>query len=61
MVGVPEDQWWYCLRHSRVEQGPGCPNQARMGPYPDRDTAERALTIAAERNSAWEEENEEER
>jgi hypothetical protein len=26
-------QWWWCLDHARVEQGPGCPNMARLGPY----------------------------
>ncbi len=36
----------------KVSQGkdPGALN--RMGPYPDKDTAERALQIAAERTKA---------
>ncbi|WP_143831847.1 hypothetical protein [Nocardiopsis sp. CNR-923] len=46
--------WWYCLKHMRVEQGAGCPNRERMGPYEDETTAARALAIAAERNEEWE-------
>lgn len=50
---TPQDQWWYCLKHERVEQGPGCPNRMRMGPYPDHDTAASAMSIAARRNEEW--------
>ncbi|WP_116244453.1 hypothetical protein [Nocardiopsis sp. FIRDI 009] len=50
--------WWYCLKHMRVEQGPGCPNRERMGPYETEATAARALAIAAERNEEWEAEDE---
>ena len=28
-----DKQWCFCLRHKTVEQGPGCPNEDRMGPY----------------------------
>lgn len=48
-----EDQWWYCLRHSRAEQGAGCPNKYRLGPYPDEESAVEALRTVAERNEAW--------
>ncbi len=48
-----DDKWWYCLKHKRVEHGPGCPNKVRMGPYPDEATAASALTIAAQRNEEW--------
>ncbi len=30
-----------------------CPAIDRMGPYPDRATAERALEIAKQRTEAW--------
>ncbi|WP_067605972.1 hypothetical protein [Nocardiopsis listeri] len=60
MVDVREDAWWFCLRHNEVEHGKGCPNSERLGPYPDRETASRALSIAAERNEAWEEQEENE-
>lgn len=48
-----DDKWWYCLKHKRVEHGPGCPNKVRMGPYPDEATAASALAIAARRNEEW--------
>lgn len=57
---TPQDKWWYCLRHKRVEHGAGCPNQQRMGPYPDEDTAKRALSIADVRNEEWEASEDEE-
>ena len=47
------DQWWYCLRHKTVEQGPGCPNDERMGPYGSADEASGAPARAAERSEAW--------
>ncbi len=40
--------FWWCLTHGRVEQGPGCPNNERLGPY---DTEQRAAT-ALERTRA---------
>ncbi len=33
----------------------GCPNKARLGPYPTEAEAARALQIAAERTEAWDE------
>ncbi len=36
------DYWW-CLTHVRVEQGPGCPNNERLGPYATREQAESAI------------------
>ncbi|GAA1748123.1 MULTISPECIES: hypothetical protein [Streptomonospora] len=50
-------QWWYCLRHSKPEQGPGCPGKYRLGPYPDEATAAAALNIVAERNESWDEQD----
>jgi hypothetical protein len=35
-------QWWWCLTHRRVEEGPGCPNMERLGPYDTREQAEGA-------------------
>jgi hypothetical protein len=46
-----DDAWYYCLRHHRAEQGKRCWFADRMGPYPDRATAERALDIVRERNA----------
>ena len=32
-----DDQWWFCLKHNEVEQGTGCANSERMGPYATRE------------------------
>ena len=48
-----EDQWWFCLKHQVAEQGEGCANSERMGPYASRTEAEAALTTAADRTEAW--------
>ena len=50
---MSDDQWWFCLRHKQVEQGPGCPNDERMGPYGSAQEAGGALERAAERTEAW--------
>ena len=44
-------QWWYCLRHGRVEKGDGCPNQERLGPYDSEERAAAAPQRAAERTA----------
>ena len=50
--------WYYCLEHQRVEPHDGCPNSERLGPYESREDAERALELAAERNAAYDEDEE---
>ncbi|HZG02374.1 MAG TPA: hypothetical protein VE546_02150 [Streptomyces sp.] len=47
-------EWFYCLEHRKVEEGPECPAKDRMGPYPSRAEAERAMETARERNLQWE-------
>jgi hypothetical protein len=47
------EQWWFCLKHMRVEPDQGCPNKDRMGPYASEVEAANALKTAAERNKAW--------
>ncbi|NGP06798.1 hypothetical protein G6038_15180 [Rhodococcus sp. 14C212] len=56
---MSDEGWYYDVHTGKVSQGkdPGALN--RMGPYPDRATAERALEIAAERNKAADEADEE--
>ena len=49
--GAP--QWFYCLRHHRVEGLVGCRAQDRLGPYATREEAEHALEKVKERNAAW--------
>jgi hypothetical protein len=52
-----EGKWFYCLKHKRVEQGPGCPDRDRMGPYDSENEATHALQRAKERNEEWEAQN----
>lgn len=47
--------WYFCLKHRQVEPKSGCRAADRLGPYPDQETAARALEIAEERNQAAEE------
>lgn len=51
-MGDSDDRWYYCLKHHRAEQSKRCWFGDRMGPYPDRATAERALDIVRERNAS---------
>ncbi|GAB2804992.1 hypothetical protein GCM10027176_07420 [Actinoallomurus bryophytorum] len=52
-----DGKWFYCLKHKRVEQGPGCPDRDRMGPYDSENEATNALQRAKERNEDWESKN----
>jgi hypothetical protein len=45
--------YWFCLTHSSVEPDEGCAHAERLGPYPDRATAEQALERARKRSEAW--------
>ncbi|MET7679624.1 hypothetical protein [Streptomyces sp. NPDC005423] len=47
-------EWYYCLEHKKVEEGPECPAKDRFGPYPTRGEAEHAMESAWERNLEWE-------
>lgn len=46
-------QWWFCLKHQRVEPEQGCPNKDRMGPYASEQEAAGALQRTKERNEAY--------
>ena len=35
--------WWFCLLHLRTEEGKGCPNESRLGPYASQEDAAGAL------------------
>jgi hypothetical protein len=52
ITGKP-GEWYYCLKHQKVEEGPECAAKDRLGPYQSREEAERALETAAERNRDW--------
>ncbi|MGW3471328.1 hypothetical protein ACWDKQ_23365 [Saccharopolyspora sp. NPDC000995] len=47
-----DGSWYFCLKHRHVEPKAGCRAAERLGPYPDRETAARALEIAEERTKA---------
>ena len=49
--------WYYCLVHKRVEPVDGCPNSERLGPFETREEAENAIELAAERNAAFDEDD----
>ena len=47
------EEYWYCLKHHAVEPREGCKNADRLGPYPTREDASRALEKVQQRNEAW--------
>jgi hypothetical protein len=47
------DRYYYCLHHHAVEAEQGCSASHRLGPYPTRDEAARALEKVKERNEEW--------
>jgi hypothetical protein len=50
--------FWFCVKHHRVEQGEDvCPPIDRLGPYPTREEAERALDTAEQRNRDWDQDD----
>ncbi|MFJ8161149.1 hypothetical protein ACIRBY_09460 [Streptomyces sp. NPDC096136] len=51
-VGKP-GEWYYCLVHKKVEEGPECPAKDRFGPYTTREEAAHAMETAQERNLEW--------
>src|SRR5262245_47420073 len=48
-VGKP-GEWYYCLVHKKVEEGPECPAKDRFGPYATPEEAAHAMETAQERN-----------
>ncbi len=46
-------EFWYCLKHERVEPRDGCRNSDRLGPYDSEAAASRALEKVEERNEEW--------
>ncbi|MEO5875138.1 MAG: hypothetical protein ABIS86_08445 [Streptosporangiaceae bacterium] len=49
-----DGQWYFCLKHMKVEHGAGCPDKVRMGPYATQAEAGLAIEHAKERNDSWE-------
>lgn len=50
-----EEEWYYCVEHQAVEPKLGCRITTRLGPYPTRDEAARALEKVERRNEEWDE------
>jgi hypothetical protein len=46
-------QWWYSLKHMRVEKDAGDPNSERLGPFDTEAEAADALENARKRNEQW--------
>jgi hypothetical protein len=45
--------YWFCLTHMAVEPDEGCAHAERLGPYPDRASAQAALERAHRRSEDW--------
>ncbi|QKT06017.1 hypothetical protein HUN08_01540 [Gordonia sp. X0973] len=54
---MSDEQWYYEISTGTVTQGKHGSVFDRMGPYPDEETARRALEIAKERNAAADEDD----
>jgi len=51
---MSETSYWFCVKHHTVETPPDlCPPIDRLGPYPTREEAARALEKVEERNEEW--------
>ena len=47
-------RWWYSLKYGTVEDDDGpTPGKDRLGPFPTREAAARALETVQERNKEW--------
>lgn len=46
-------EWYYCLQHQKVEEGPECPGRRRLGPYGSPAEAAHAVESVRERNEEW--------
>jgi hypothetical protein len=49
--------FWFNPTTGEVEEGKVSSWTHRMGPFPTREAAQRALATVAERNKAWEDED----
>ncbi len=45
--------YWFCLKHHRVEQGEDCALRDRLGPYATQEEAASALEKVEQRNEEW--------
>lgn len=52
-----DNEWYYDTKTGEVTQGKQDGYLDRMGPYPTQQAASEALKTAAERNKAWDEDD----
>ena len=53
----PHGRFWYCVKHHRVETTDNVDSSQRLGPFPDEESAARALQTVAEREKRYEAED----
>lgn len=58
-IAQDDHGWYFNPATGQVEQGQISPWTDRMGPYPTREDASRALATVRERNAAWDAQDEE--
>jgi hypothetical protein len=53
----PHGEYWFCVKHHRVETIDEVDSDERLGPFPDEAAAERALQTVAEREKRYQAED----
>jgi hypothetical protein len=53
----PAGKFWFCLEHHRVETSEEIHGSNKLGPWPTEDAAAHALDTVAERNKAYDAED----
>lgn len=53
-----ETTWWWCLTHSRAEEGVSSPAEERLGPYPSKEAAEGWRDRHEGREDTWDDADE---
>ena len=51
------EEYWYCMKHRRVERYDETDSANRIGPFPTADAAANALQTIAEREQRYEQED----
>lgn len=58
MADENAEQFYWCLHHKRVETTERCGAAMRLGPYKSPDQARQYAQTAAQRDEAWEADDE---
>ena len=56
---MSEGDWFYCLKHHKVEPRDGCRSEDRLGPYATEVDANNWRADFDRRNQAWEDDDRE--